>query len=200
MFRFLTITFAVAFTRAVSGQSIISEGKGFGTYYFDVDSINACRTTFENITNGGVRCGHTTLLSLNDLSTNSVVAMNNTQLGADLALYCGKRVIVSVNNQELDIPLFIGDGCERCSVGSSFAKEWNPDGAPGLDFSYTVLNKLAGGKACDAGYIDIAWKIVDETLHPFDVASTQLSKTTSISKFPLSVPTQGITSSRPCFV
>ena len=47
-------------------------------------------------------------------------------------------------------------------------------GAPSLDFSYEILNKLLQEAACAEGYIDIFWEIVDETLYNFDSTSSGL--------------------------
>lgn len=149
-------------------QDTIYSGTGFGTYYYDVQQIDACGTSFEYQNVGGVHCSLETTLSLTQINSNYLVAMNNTQLSADMSLYCGKKVIVSVNGQPSDLPLYIGDGCERCGTGSATATSWDAAGAPGLDFSYEVLNELSGGAACADGHIDISWEIVDETLYNFD--------------------------------
>lgn len=74
---------------------------------------------------------------------------------------------MTINGQASDLPLFIGDGCERCATGASDADSWNPNGAPGLDFSYSVLDQLSNGQACQDGYADISWQITDETIHQF---------------------------------
>jgi hypothetical protein len=159
-------------TVGTSARSIIHSGQGFGTYYYDIEQVNSCGTTFENQNKGGVMCSSATLLSLDKMNTDYVVAMNNTQLGTDPSRYCGKRVIVSVNGQQSDLQLFIGDGCQRCGLGSSVSDIWNAEGAPGLDFSYTVLDKLSGGNACNAGYIAISWEILDEKIYDFDGSSS----------------------------
>jgi hypothetical protein len=151
----------------LQAQNTIYSGAGFGTYYYDVEQVQACGTDFSNQNLGAVECSLSTAVSLDDLNSNYVVAMNHSQLVTDMALYCGKRVIVSVNGVPSDLPLFIGDGCERCGTGSSSSTTWNANGAPGLDFSYSVLSELSS-EACDAGHIDISWEIVDETLHTFD--------------------------------
>ncbi|KAF4772428.1 hypothetical protein HAV15_001998 [Penicillium sp. str.  len=57
--------------------------------------------------------------------------MNNTQPGTAPSVYCGKRVVVSVNGQQSDLQLFIGDGCQR-GVGSSLSDIWDAEGAPAL--------------------------------------------------------------------
>lgn len=148
-------------------QSTIYSGTGFGTYYYDIEQIEACGADFEFQNLGYVECSLLTPLSLNQVDSNYIVAMNHTQLVGDMALYCGKRVIVSVNGIPSSLPLFIGDGCERCGTGSSSNTIWNPTGAPGLDFSYSVLSELSAS-ACDAGHISISWEIVDDTLYDFD--------------------------------
>ncbi|CAG8095861.1 unnamed protein product [Penicillium olsonii] len=157
-----------------AASSIIDCNEGFGTYYYDIEQVDSCGTTFRNQNKGGLMCSPAVLLSLDQINTNSVVAMNRTQLGLNPSLYCGKRVVVSVNGQPSDLQLFIGDGCERCSVGSSSSKIWNAESAPGLDFSYSVLDHLAGGNACNAGHIAISWEILDEKLYEFDESSLGL--------------------------
>jgi hypothetical protein len=167
-----TIAAGLLFTLGASAQSVIYSGQGFGTYYYDIEQVDACGTTFEYQNEGGVMCSSDTLLSLDQMNTDYVVAMNNTQIGADPSLYCGKRVVVSVNGQQSDLPLIIGDGCQRCGTGSSSSDTWNPEGAPGLDFSYTVLNELSRGNACNDGHIAISWEILDETVYNFDGSSS----------------------------
>ena len=153
-------------SRAYAQQSL-NEGSGFGTYYFDIEKIETCGTSFAAQNQGGVMCSHITSLPLTEINSNYVVAMNNTLLRGDMAKYCGKKVVVSVNGVASDLPLFIGDGCERCGTGPSTSNTWEANGAPGLDFSYSVLNELSSS-ACADGHIDITWDIVDETLYNFD--------------------------------
>jgi hypothetical protein len=145
----------------------ISQGSGFGTYYYDVTDVNACGTSFADQNLGVVRCSPQAGETLDAINSNYIVAMNNTLLGEDLDKYCGKKVVVSVDGVASDLPLFIGDGCQRCGTGSATATTWDSTGAPGLDFSYTVLNQLTGGQACDDGHASITWEIVDETIHQF---------------------------------
>jgi hypothetical protein len=155
------------FSSGAYAQQSLNEGSGFGTYYFDVEQIETCGTSFAAQNQGGVMCSHITSLPLTEINSNYVVAMNNTLLRGDMAKYCGKKVVVSVNGVASSLPLFIGDGCERCGTGPSTSDTWESTGAPGLDFSYSVLNELSGS-ACADGHIDISWEIVDETLYNFD--------------------------------
>lgn len=166
-----TAAAGLLFALGASAQSTISSGQGFGTYYYDIDQVDACGTSFENQNQGGVMCSSATLLSLDQMNTNYVVAMNNSQLRADPSL-CGKKVVVTVNGQQSDLPLFIGDGCQRCATGPSSSDTWNAEGAPGLDFSYSVLDQLSGGSACNDGHIEISWEILDETIYNFDGSSS----------------------------
>jgi hypothetical protein len=149
-----------------SAQSTIFSGSGFGTYYYDMEQVKACGTDFEYQNMGVVECSPQVGLTLDDINSNYIVAMNNTQLSEDMSKYCGKKVIVSVNGQPSDLPLFIGDGCQRCGTGSSSDDTWNAQGAPGLDFSYSVLSELSGD-ACTDGHAAITWEIVDETIYQF---------------------------------
>lgn len=168
----LTVAAVLLFILGTSAQSVISSGQGFGTYYYDIEQVNACGTTFEYQNQGGVMCSSETLLSLDQMGINYVVAMNNTQLGEDPSKYCGKKVVVSVNGQQSDLRLFIGDGCQPCGNGSSTRNTWNAEGAPGLDFSYSVLDQLSGGSSCRDGHISISWEIVDETIYKFGGSSS----------------------------
>jgi hypothetical protein len=63
--------------------------------------------TFKYQNMGGVHCSFQTTLSLTQFNSNYLVAMNNTQLSADISLYCGKKVIVSIKSQSSDLPLFM---------------------------------------------------------------------------------------------
>lgn len=176
-----TAAAGLLFALGASAQSVISSGQGFGTYYYDIDQVDACGTTFEYQNQGGVMCSSETLLSLDQMDTNYVVAMNNTQLGADPSKYCGKKVVVTVNGQKSDLQLFIGDGCQRCGTGSSTSDTWNAEGAPGLDFSYSVLDQLSGGSACNDGHMSIEWEILDETIYNFDGSSSGFTSSSGSS-------------------
>ncbi|KAH8698914.1 hypothetical protein BGW36DRAFT_318579, partial [Talaromyces proteolyticus] len=151
---------------AAKAQSSIYSGTGFGTYYYDLEQTDACSTDFSVANTGQVECSLTQVYTLENVNSEYLVAMNHTELISDMGKYCGKKVIVSVNGVASDLPLFIGDGCERCATGPSDGT-WNPTGAPGLDFSYTVADKLSN-LACNDGHIDITWEVVDETLYTFD--------------------------------
>ena len=154
-------------TLRVHGQNVIFSGTGFGTYYYDIQQVDACDTSFATLNMGQLECSLETVLTLDQVNLDYVVAMNRTQLSEDMDIYCGKQVIVSVNGQPSSLPLFIGDGCVRCANGSASSDTWDPNGSPGLDFSYTVLSELSSS-ACADGHIDITWEIVDETLYNFD--------------------------------
>lgn len=156
----------------VNAQQTLYAGAGFGTYYYDVEEVQACGTDFSNQNLGNVECNYLTGLSLDQINSNYVVAMNHSQLIQDMETYCGKQVIVSVNGVASSLPLFIGDGCARCGTGSDSSTVWNADGAPGLDFSYSVLNELSSS-ACDAGHIDITWEIIDTMLYNFAPSTIQ---------------------------
>ena len=148
-------------------QAAIYSGTGFGTFYYNVGQVHACSNDFTFQNEGLVECSLSTALSLDQINSEYLVAMNHSQLIGDMAMYCGKRVIVSVNGVPSSLPLFIGDGCQRCGTGSPSSTVWDPNGAPGLDFSYSVLSELSAN-ACIDGHIPISWEIVDETLYNFD--------------------------------
>lgn len=162
-----TMAAGLLFAAPTFSQSTIASGTGFGTYYYDIEQVQACSDDFGPQNQGPVECSSSTALSLDQLDSNYLVAMNHTQLIGDIGTYCGKRVVVSVNGVPSSLPLFIGDGCQRCGTGSSTSDVWDPNGAPGLDFSYSVLSQLSAS-ACADGHISISWEIVDDTLYNFD--------------------------------
>jgi hypothetical protein len=123
-------------TLRAHGQNVIFSGTGFGTYYYDLQQVDACGTSFAAQNTGQLECSLETVLTLDQVNSDYVVAMNRTQLIGDMANYCGKKVIVSINGQPSSLPLFIGDGCERCASGSASSDTWDPNSAPGLDLSY----------------------------------------------------------------
>jgi hypothetical protein len=155
------------FALRAHAQSTIYSGEGFGTYYYDIEQVEACSNDFSAQNTGPVECSLSTALSLDQVNSNYLVAMNHSQLIEDMATFCGKRVIVSVKGVPSSLPLYIGDGCQRCGTGSASSDVWDPNGAPGLDFSYSVLSELSSS-ACNDGHISISWEIVDETLFDFD--------------------------------
>lgn len=200
-------TAGLLFALRANAQDTIYSGTGFGTYYYDIEQVEACGADFEFQNEGYVECSQMTALSLDAIDSNYVVAMNQTQLVGDMALYCGKQVIVSVNGVPSTLPLFIGDGCERCGTGSSSSGIWDPTGAPGLDFSYSVLSELSAD-ACNAGHISITWEIVDVTLYDFDTnapgssegpvpPTTMTTTTTTTPTTPTTTPTTPTTSPIP---
>lgn len=169
-----------------NAQAIIASGRGFGTYYYDIEHTDSCDTSFADQNAGYVNCSMAPL-TLEQINSNYLVAMNYTQLVQDPAKYCGKRVVVSVNGRQSNLPLFIGDSCKRCSSGSASNVVWDPNGAPGLDFSFTVLNELSKN-ACKDGHVLLSWKIVNKTVYNFrnDVQGTatrnpQTPATTAVS-------------------
>ncbi|GMG10247.1 hypothetical protein BDV35DRAFT_398725 [Aspergillus flavus] len=181
------ITIATSYIFYTGAQNVIFSGAGFGTYYYDIKQVNVCGTSFTFQNAGPIQCSWAKALSLTDLNSNYVVAMNRTQLAEDLTAFCGKRVIVSVNGEPSDLPLFIGDGCERCSYGSGSNAVWDPHGAPGLDFSLSALSELSAS-AWDKGHVPITWEIVDEVIHPIDIYGSGAPQPTSTSA--LALPTK----------
>lgn len=170
MVRYVITAIGLLYALRGLAQKTIYNGTGFGTYYYDVKQLAACGSDFALQNTGLVECSFSTALSLDQVDSDYLVAMNHSQLIGDMSMYCGKRVIVSVNGVQSSLPLFIGDGCERCSSGSAFSNVWDPNGAPGLDFSYSVLNELSAN-ACNYGHISISWEIVDEILYNFDTST-----------------------------
>ena len=145
-------------------QTAIYSGTGFGTYYYNIGQTNACGSDFAAQNEGFVECSPLAALSLNQINSEYLVAMNHSQLVGNMAKYCGKSVIVSVDGVPSSLPLFIGDGCKRCRAGSS--SHMGSKRCSGVDFSYSALSDLSAN-ACTDGHISISWKIMDETLYDF---------------------------------
>ncbi|KAH8691798.1 hypothetical protein BGW36DRAFT_304276 [Talaromyces proteolyticus] len=143
--------------RLVSASQIIYSGSGIGTYYYDIQNPYACNQDMSSMnTANDVACWSKTL---EDINSQYLVAMNVSELDTDRTKYCGKKVIVSVNGVASNLPLFIGDGCERCATGP-----------PGLDLSYSVANTLYSS-VCKYGHLDLSWEVVDEIVQSFDVST-----------------------------
>lgn len=160
------ISALLALAATATAQNTILSAKGFGTYYYDIKQTKACGADFSNQNKGSVMCSWIEGKTLEQINSNNLVAMSNAPLKtADgRSKYCGKKVVVTVNGKKSNIPFFIGDGCERCAHGSN--STWDPNGAQGLDFSYSQLSALSS-EACAKGHVSISYDIVDETLYKF---------------------------------
>lgn len=149
----------------VNAHNTLFAGAGKGTYYYDISEVQVCGTTFVDQNKGNVGCS-VSALSLDQISSNYIVAINNTQLHENLSTFCGKRIVLYVNGHRSDLPLFVGDGCARCADDS------------GVDLSYSVLNDMMKGTACENGHTPISWEIVDEDIYAFDTTRGVSSTTT----------------------
>lgn len=159
--------------RALAQETLFT-GTGEGTYYYDVHEVQACGTNFMYQNMGNVGCS-VSALSLNQISSN-IVAINNTQLHENIAGLCGKRIVLHVNGRRSNVPLFVGDGCARCAVDS------------GVDLSYSVLNDMMEGTACEKGHTAVNWEILDDNIYTFDTVSEG------------SLPAAGRSSDGPCAI
>lgn len=154
--------------RALAQETLFA-GTGEGTYYYDIRETQVCGNDFIYQNMGNVGCSMSAL-SLNQISSNYIVAINNTQLHENLSKLCGKRIVLFVNGRRSNVPLFVGDGCARCAVDS------------GVDLSYSVLNDMMEGMACEKGHTTIHWEILDEKVYTFDTASEGSSLATGESR------------------
>lgn len=160
------ITASLGLFAKLALSSVIYSGNGFGTYYYDVQHSESCDQDLSVANTGNVECSQFIALNLNEINSNNLVAMNHSLIASNLAQYCGRQVVVSVNGVASSTPFFIGDGCERCGTGSATGP-WNPNGAPGLDFSFSALSAL-NSNACSQGHINLSWQVLDTTLYNFD--------------------------------
>ncbi|EED22718.1 hypothetical protein TSTA_062060 [Talaromyces stipitatus ATCC 10500] len=145
-------------------HQLISSGEGFATYYYDIKQPDACHISLSNMNSIPMQCGP----SADDVNSNYIVAINLTQLNLDMTFYCGKQVIIPINDKISTLLLFVGDGCKRSGGGSPSSDTWNSEAASRLDLSYSVLDELADGAACGKGYIRITWEIRDVLLYDFN--------------------------------
>lgn len=76
------------FISSIMAQSTVYSGQGFGTYYYDTTQVQACGADFSSQNQGVVRCSSTAGGTLDNINSNYIVAMNNTQLGENLEAYC----------------------------------------------------------------------------------------------------------------
>lgn len=160
---------ALALASKAAAESTLFSGSGFGTFYYNLGDTDVCNYDLSSMDNGDVECSNSAL-TLNEINSPYLVAMNHSQLDGNLGTYCGKKLVVKVNGVASDLPLFIGDGCERCGNGTADQTEWDQYGAPGLDFSYEVAMQL-NSDACSQGHFDITWEILDETIYDFDTST-----------------------------
>ena len=154
--------------RAVAQKTLFT-GTGTGTYYYDIHEVQVRGIDFTDQNMGNVGCS-ASALSLDQISSNYIVAINNTQLHENLPELCGKKVILYVNGRRSNVPLFVGDGCARCAVDS------------GVDLSYSVLNDMMQGMAWEKGHTTIRWEILDQNIYTFDTASEGRSPATGTSR------------------
>lgn len=159
--------------RLAQAAEVINSGSGIGTYYYDIQNPQVCNYDLSSMnTANDVTCWSKTL---QDINSDYLVAMNVSELDSDRKKkkYCGKKVTVTVNGAVSDLPLFIGDGCERCATGE-----------PGLDFSYRVANIL-NSSVCYHGHLDLSWEVVDEIVQSFDaITDADTTDNTASSTFP----------------
>jgi hypothetical protein len=162
----IAFTLLLALASTIQAADILT-GAGDATFYYDINGGGTCGpvngiNSFPE-TGGYCMCEGTNPNPhiLSDYGTDNIVAMPNQLLGGNLAQYCGKKVIPSINGVAMDLGLFIWDGCEACNAND------------GLDFSSTVFGELFGADRCAEGRIsgELTWVITDEQVIPFDSAN-----------------------------
>jgi hypothetical protein len=62
----------------VIARKNIYNGTGFGTYYYDVKQVDACGNDFALQNTGLVECSLLTVLSLDQINSNYLVAINHS--------------------------------------------------------------------------------------------------------------------------
>jgi hypothetical protein len=122
--------------------------------------LAGCGTSFAAQNTGQLECSLETVLTLDQVNSDYVVAMNRTQLIGDMANYCGKKVIVSINGQPSSLPLFIGDRGPRSHLVRSI-RSGNLDASvseitdlsrftPTLPVNFISLSELSPAKASNS--------------------------------------------------
>ena len=88
-----------------------------------------------------------------------MIAINSNLVASDRAKYCGKKIQVFHNGDEVGAPdggdWFVWDGCAACQQDTI------------IDFSASGLRML-DSDACDKGVIQgVSWVVTDEQVHDF---------------------------------
>jgi hypothetical protein len=145
-----------------SGPSLYS-GTASGTYYYDLRSPCPQDPNGYPENNGYPTCTSFTAganqQTLAQLGTNNVVAIDANLLSGNRAKYCGKKVIVTYNGQQVAAPdggdFFVWDGCAACVGGGK------------IDFSVSGARNI-NSNACTLGVIPgVTFNVVDTQVKTF---------------------------------
>lgn len=145
------------------GADLYSGSNIYGTFYYDIrGAVCPGIITFpEN--DGYPSCASfapgPNQLTLRQLNSNNVIAIDNNLLGSNRAKYCGKKVIVTYNGQQITAPdggdFFVWDGCAACIGGTI------------IDFSLSGLQRVTAN-ACTVGKVPgVSFRVVDVVVRQF---------------------------------
>lgn len=146
-----------------SAASDLYSGTASGTYYYDIRTPCPQDASGYPETNGYSTCTSFDLSKVQTLAqtgSNNVVAIDRTLLqGAGRAIYCGKKVLVYKNGEQVAAPdggdFFVWDGCQACEGGGR------------IDFSVSGAKEI-DADACNVGVIPgVTFRVVDEQVKPF---------------------------------
>lgn len=88
------------FILGTATQEELSNGASFGTYYSDIRHMDACGASFAAQNVSPLECESQVSLSLVQVNSKYVVAMDHNQLISYKPKYCGKRVVLIVNGKQ----------------------------------------------------------------------------------------------------
>jgi len=155
------------------GGTVLASGVASATYYYD-QALSSCPggASVAGVTNGYTTCSSYTpgpsQLTLGQMATNNIIAIGQlfgteTTPVSDAvrAQWCGKKVVLSINGQQVVPPspgdFFVWDGCQACAQAG--------DGI--LDMSVSAI-RLLNAQACTLGVVPgVSYQILDVQTHAF---------------------------------
>lgn len=155
----------ILFIINISGKDIYN-GVGNATFYYNINKKDKCAkkmgiNEYPEL-NGIPKCEtyntSNKQYTLQERNTNYIIAIPNKMLNNNKKRnkYCGKELIIKVNNINLKKKMFVWDGCERC----------NEDG--GIDLSSYIFSLISKDKYCYNGILNnIKWEITDNQILNF---------------------------------
>lgn len=157
-------------------SNVLFRGEGFATWYYDLSNGGLGPCGIQAPENLGVPNCSSAGLTLSEIGSSNIVAMNRTLLQSDLSHWCGKEVSIFVNGQKVpNMNLFIGDSCFRCASESA------------IDLSATALTKISPD-GCQDGKLNVTWEIYNKTINTlYDDATASYPSQTTISNVDLPV-------------
>ena len=142
---------------------MLYSGTAGGTYYYDVRTSCPQDTSGYPENNGYPSCTSWTpganQLTIAQVNSNNIIAIDNSVLSSNRAKYCGKKVVVTYNGRQIAAPdggdFFVWDGCAACVGGGR------------IDFSVSGLRNV-NSNGCTLGVVPgVSFSVVDQVVKTF---------------------------------